>query len=43
MNIRRFLKWSLVLMAFLAYKEMQGESTEASKPEMVYMAHHENT
>lgn len=24
MNIRQFLKWSLVLLAFLAYKQMEA-------------------
>ena len=26
MNIRKFLKWSLVLMALLAYKHLEGSN-----------------
>ena len=38
MNIRKVLKWSLVVMAFLAYKQLD-EGHEHDKPELVYMAY----
>ena len=44
MNIRKVLKWSLVLMAFLAYKQLDsGGDAAGGKPELVYMAYEAET
>ena len=41
MYIRKFLKWSLVFLAFVAYKQIEGNNDEAGRSEVVYMAYHE--
>ncbi|MBL6689969.1 MAG: hypothetical protein ISP91_06220 [Pseudomonadales bacterium] len=41
MYIRKFLKWSLVFLAFVAYKHIEGNNDEPGRSEVVYMAYHE--
>ena len=41
MYIRKFLKWSLVFLAFVAYKQVEGNNDEAGRSEVVYMAYYE--
>lgn len=35
MNIRKFLKWSLVLMAFLAFKQLEADPMTSQQTEAI--------
>ncbi len=41
MYIRKFLQWSLVLLAFVAYKHIEGNTEDPNQGKLVYMSQHE--
>lgn len=42
MYIKKFLKWSLVLLAFVAYKNVNWNDDQPRRAEVVYTTHYES-